>query len=368
MNNVMGLITTNYSSEQFSKLADIRPIATLPIGGRYRLVDFPLSNLVHSGIRTVGVTSAYRYRSLIDHLGAGKEWSLSRKDDGLYILPGSAYGMKRFQGKFLLRDLINNRPFLDRANEDYVIVSASNKIYNIDFHQAVEQHIESGSEITMLYKEIANANLKQGHFLDLDRDGTVLGIGDAATSGIAAWFMDCYIINRETLLNLMEWYSNIDYIDMMEIIADNIGRLKINSYSFNGYVGAVDSTYDYMQCSMDMLDPAIRNELFNSKKMIFTKVQDAPPAKYLEGAQVTNSIVASGAIVEGNVENSILSRNVKIGKGAVVKNCVILQRCVIEPGAVLENVICDKFAYVSEGVRLSGTKYSPLVIEKNQKL
>ena len=119
---------------------------------------------------------------------------------------------------------------------------------------------------------------------------------------------------------------------------------------------------------MDMLDPAIRNELFNSKKMIFTKVQDAPPAKYLEGAQVTNSIVASGAIVEGNVENSILSRNVKIGKGAVVKNCVILQRCVIEPGAVLENVICDKFAYVSEGVRLSGTKYSPLVIEKNQKL
>lgn len=367
MNNVMGLITTNYSSENFSKLADIRPIATLPIGGRYRLVDFPLSNLVHSGIRTVGVTSAYRYRSLIDHLGAGKEWSLSRKEDGLYMLPGSAYGMKRFQGKFLLRDLINNRPFLDRAHEDYVIISASNKIYNIDFHQAVEQHIESGAEITMLYKKIANADLKAGHFLEMDYDGNILGIRDNA-KGIAAWFMDCFIINRETLINLMEWYSNIDYIDMMEIITDNIGRMKIRSYNFLGYTGAVDSTYDYMQCSMDLLDPKVRKELFYSSKMIFTKVQDAPPAKYLEGCKVSNSIVASGAIVEGTVENSILSRNVKIGKGAVVKNCVILQRCVIEPGAVLENVICDKFAYVSENVRLSGTKYSPLVIEKNQKL
>lgn len=367
MNNVMGLITTNYSSENFSKLADIRPIATLPIGGRYRLVDFPLSNLVHSGIRTVGVTSAYRYRSLIDHLGAGKEWSLSRKDDGLYILPGSAYGMKRFQGKFLLRDLINNRPFLDRATEDYVIVSASNKIFNIDFHQMVDRHIQSGAEITMLYKEVANADLKAGHFIDMDHDGSVVGIRDSA-NGIAAWFLDCFIINRETLLNLMEWYSNIDYIDMMEIITDNIGRMNIKSYNFLGYVGAVDSTYDYMQCSMEMLDPKVRNELFCSSKMIFTKVQDAPPAKYLEGCKVSNSIISSGAIVEGTVENSILSRNVKIGKGAVVKNCVILQRCVIEPGAVLENVICDKFAHVSENVRLSGTKYSPLVIEKNQKL
>lgn len=368
MNNVMGLITTNYSSEHFNKLAEIRPIATLPIGGRYRMVDFPLSNLVHSGIRTVGVTSAYRYRSLIDHLGAGKEWSLSRKDDGLYILPGSAYGMKRFQGKFLLRDLINNKPFFDRATEDYVIVSASNKIFNIDYHQAVAKHIESGADITMLYKEVANADLKKGHFLDLDRDGNVTGIDTVASGGIAAWFMDCYIINRERLLNLMEWYSNMDYIDMMEIITDNIGRLKIKTYSFGGYVGAVDSTYDYMKCSMDMLDLKVRNELFNSSKMIFTKVQDAPPAKYLEGCSVTNSIVSSGAIIGGTVENSIISRNVKIGKGAIVKNCVILQRCVIEPGAVLENVVCDKFAYVSENVRLTGTKYSPLVIEKNQKL
>lgn len=367
MNNVMGLITTNYSSENFSKLADIRPIATLPIGGRYRLVDFPLSNLVHSGIRTVGVTSAYRYRSLIDHLGAGKEWSLSRKDDGLYILPGSAYGMKRFQGKFLLRDLINNRPFLDRATEDYVIVSASNKIYNIDFHQMVDQHIETGAEITMLYKEVANADMKAGHFMDLAHDGSVISVKNSAM-GIAAWFLDCFIINRETLLNLMEWYSNMDYIDMMEIITDNLSRMKIQSYNFTGYVGAVDSTYDYMQCSMDLLDPKVRNELFYSSKMIFTKIQDAPPAKYLEGCKVSNSIISSGAIVEGDVENSILSRNVKIGKGAVVKNCVILQRCVIEPGAVLENVICDKFAHVSENVRLSGTKYSPLVIEKNQKL
>ena len=367
MNNVMGLITTNYTSENFGKLAEPRSIATIPFGGRYRLVDFPLSNMVHSGIRSVGVTTAHHYRSLIDHLESGKEWSLSRKEDGLYLLPGSIYGMKRFQGKFLLRDLINNRSYIRRANEDYVIISASNKIFNIDFDPAVKQHISSGAQVTMLYKEIANANIKQGPFLELDRDGTVTGFKKEET-GIAAWFLDCFIINRQSLLELMDWYETMDYIDMMEILSENFTKMKILSYNFNGYVGAVDSTYDYMQCSLDLLKPEVRDELFGSSKMIFTKVQDAPPSKYLAGSSVSNSVVSSGCIIEGTVENSILFRNVKIGKGAVIRNSVIMQRCTIAPGAVLDNVICDKFVQVSEDVRLSGNRYTPLVLEKNQKL
>lgn len=365
MNNVLGYITTNYSNENFGRLAELRSVGTIPFGGRYRLIDFPLSNMVHSGIRSVGVVTAHYYRSISDHLGAGREWSLNRKQGGLFLLPGSIYGMRRFEGKFLLRDFIHNRAYLDRAREDIIIVSASNKIFNIDFDPIVARHRESGAQVTMLYKEIADAHMKRGPFLEIDSNGALAGIS-RETSGTAAWFMDCFIINAQDLLALMDWYEAMDYIDMTEILDENVMNMKILTHPFRGYVGAVESSYDYMQCSLDLLKPEIRNDLFNNTKKIFTKIQDAPPSKYLAGSRVSNSFVSSGSIIEGTVENSILFRNVKIGKGAVVKNSIVMQRGHIESGAILENVICDKFVHVSENTRLNGNRYKPLVIGKHE--
>lgn len=367
MNEVLGLITTNYANENFGKLAEQRPIATIPFGGRYRLVDFPLSNMVHSGIRSVGITTAHYYRSLVDHLGSGKEWSLDRKRGGLFLLPGSIYGMKRFEGKFLLRDFIQNRAYIDRATEDPVVVSASNKIFNMDFQPLVEQHRSSKAQVTMVYKEVADAHMKRGPFLELDQEGNLKNISREA-SGNAAWFLDCFVINARDLLALMDWYETMDYIDMTEIFHENITNMRIKSFAFQGYAGSVDSSYDYMKCSLDLLKPEIRNELFHTKKKIFTKVQDAPPSKYLAGSHVSNSFISSGGVIEGTVENSILFRNVKISKGAVLKNCVIMQRGKIEAGAVLENVICDKFVHVNADTHLSGNRYNPLVIGKHQQV
>ncbi|MCI8645937.1 MAG: glucose-1-phosphate adenylyltransferase subunit GlgD [Firmicutes bacterium] len=366
MNNVLGFITTNYMNENFGKLAELRSVSTIPFGGRYRLIDFPLSNMVHSGVRSVGVTTAHYYRSLVDHLGAGKEWALDRKQGGLFLLPGSIYGMRRFEGKFLLRDFLQNRAYLDRASEDTVIVSASNKIFNIDFDPIVTKHRSSGAQVTMIYKEIADAHMKRGPFLELDQEGNLIGLTREA-AGNAAWFLDCFIINTKDLLSLIDWYETMDYTDMTEILSENITKMKIVSHEFRGYVGAVDSSYDYMQCSLDLLKPEIRNELFNNNRnKIYTKVQDAPPSKYLPYSHVSNSFVSSGSIIEGTVENSILFRNVKIGRGAVVRNSIIMQRGQIEPGAVLENVICDKFVFVNAHTRLSGNRYKPLVIGKHE--
>lgn len=367
MNNALGFITTNYTNQNFGKLAESRPIATIPFGGRYRLLDFPLSNMVHSGIRSVGITTTYHYRSIIDHLGAGKEWSLNRKNGGLFVLPGSTYGMKRFEGKFLLRDFIHNRPYLARATEDVVIVSASNKIFNMDFNELVTSHRKSGAQVTLLYKEIPDAHMKRGPFLELTQDGNLVSI-ERETKGHAAWFMDCFAINIHDLLSLMDWYETLDYMDMTDIFMENLTRLKISSCAFNGYVGSVDSPYDYMQCSLDLLKPEIRNELFNSDKKIFTKIQDAPPTKYLAGCHVSNSFISSGSMIEGTVENSVLFRNVRVEKGAVLKNCVIMQRGRISAGAVLENVICDKFVSISENAHLSGNRYKPLVVGKGEEL
>lgn len=367
MNKVIGLITTNYTNGHFGPLTQKRPAATIPFGGRYRLVDFPLSNMVHSGIRSVGVTTSHCYRSIIDHLGDGKYWSLDRKSGGLFFLPGSIYGLKRFEGKFLLRDFLENRPYLARAKGHLVVVSASNKIFNMDFQPLIRQHRQSGAQITMVYKEIADAHMRQGPFLDLGQDGRLIGIR-RETAGHAAWFMDCFVINQEDLLALMDWYETMSYVDLMEIIHENIIDMKIGSYRFDGYVGAVDSTYDYMRCSLDLLKPEISDELFNRGRKIFTKVQDAPPSKYLAGSHVSNSLISSGCVIEGSVENSILSRSVRIGRGAVVKNCVIMQQGDIASGAFLENVICDKFVRINKDTRLSGNRYTPLVIEKSKEV
>ncbi len=367
MNSALGLITTNYTNQNFGELAASRSIATIPFGGRYRLLDFPLSSMVHSGIRSVGITTAHNFRSIIDHLGAGKEWSLNRKNGGLFVLPGSNYGMKRFEGKFLLRDFIHNRPYLTRATEDVLIVSASNKVFNMDFSDLVAHHRESGAQITLLYKEIPDAHMKRGPFLELTPDGNLVSINREA-KGYAAWFLDCFVINVCDLLSLMDWYETMDYLDMTEIFMENVSQMKISSYPFSGYVGAIDSPYDYIQCSMDLLKTEIRDELFDPKRNIFTKVQDGPPTKYLAGCHVSNSLVSSGSIIEGTVENSVLFRNVRVEKGAFLKNCVIMQRDRIATGAVLENVICDKFVSISESTHLSGNRYKPLVIGKNEKL
>lgn len=367
MNKVIGFITTNYVDGHLGRLAELRPIATIPFGGRYRLIDFPLSNMAHSGIRSVGIITAYSYRSLMDHVGAGKDWSLDRKNGGLFLLPGSIYGTKRFEGKFLLRDFIANRPYLARGIDDLVIVSASNKVFNMDFQPLIKQHRESGAQITMVYKEIADAHMRRGPFLELGQDGRLIGIR-RETSGRAAWFMDCFVINQSDLLALMDWYEAVNYIDLLEIIDENLIDMRIDSYPFDGYVGAIDSAYDYMQCSMDLLKPEIRDELFNSTRRILTKVQDVPPSKYLPGSHVADSVISNGCVIEGTVENSILFRSVHVGKGAVVKNSVIMQKCDIGAEAFLENVICDKFVHISESTRLSGNRYTPFVAGKNEKI
>ena len=152
MKRLMGLVCANYASDRFGMLTEERPIASIPFGGRYRLVDFPLSNMVNSGINTVGLVTPYAYRSLLDHVGNGKAWTLNRKVGGMFILPGSAYGVKNAQGKFLLRDVIRNQAYLERSRRDIVVVTACSKIFNMDFREAAEQHEKSGAVVTLLYK------------------------------------------------------------------------------------------------------------------------------------------------------------------------------------------------------------------------
>ncbi len=367
MDKIVGLVSTNFTTEGFGALLDERPLASLPFGGRYRLMDFALSNLVNSGLRTVGLITPYFYRSILDHVGVGKEWSLSRKEGGMYILPGSIYGFKNLYAKFLIRDLLQNLPFFERSGCKYIILSGTSKIFNFDYRPMLEQHEESGSEVTLLYKKSAESEDRDGLYMDINDAGSVTGISEKPGSSLCV-FLDSLIINADIFYKLLDWYKALSYMDLMDVLIENLDKLKVASYNFKGYVGMIDTVYDYMKCSQDVLTAEVNRELFSTERSIYTKVQDNPPAKYVRGCHVSNSSIATGCIIEGTVENSILFRSVHVAKNAVVKNCIIMQSSDIGEQVRMENVICDKFVTISSGAQLAGNPAKPFIIGKKQNL
>ena len=374
MGNVIGVLSTNYTGEHYGELTASRPVASIPFAGRYRLIDFPLSSMVNSGIDSVGVITPSNYRSLADHLNMGREWGLNTKQGGMFLLPGAAHGLRVPNARFNLRDFILNRVFFERADEDVVLLCAANRVFNMDFRPAIAQHMESGAEVTMIYKTISENRTGSaiGLLLDVGENNRVTGIRDIAECAPACIgsniFLDSMLVSRQLILDFIDCYGNLDYMDFTDILAENVGRLRIHAWRFEGYEHAVDHAQDYLLVSQDLLKPDVQEELFQSGRPILTKVQDSPPAKYLPTASVKNSMVAASCIIAGAVENSILFRNVTIGEGALVRNCVLMQNTVVGPGAVLENLICDKEVSISAGVKLSGSKDKPFVVAKRRAL
>lgn len=367
MRKMMGLICANYSEGNFGALTNERTIASMPFGGRYRLIDFPISNLVNSGISDVGLITPYMYRSLMDHVGAGKAWSIEHKVGGMFILPGSIYGLKNIQSKFLLRDLIQNRTFLERGSQDLVVVSSCNKVFNIDYKAVEKVHEESGNDITLIYKKGLDPMELSETYLDISSSGRVVDYANTPF-GNKNCFIDAFIIEKSLILKFLDWYEALGYLDFIEIISENLDKVKVGSFAFDGYVGLINGLKSFMKTNSDILSADIRNELFKPERPIMTKVLDASPAKYMSGSKASNSIVSTGCIIEGTVENSIIFRGVCIKRGAVVRNCIIMQKSVIGENSILNNVICDKLAVISPGVQLIGGSDTPIVIGKKQEV
>ena len=362
MDSVLGLITGNYATEELQVLTAERGIASLPFGSRYRLVDFPISNMVNSGLTTVGLVTPYKYRSIIDHVGSGSDYGLDRKHGGLHILPGSVFGVRgNLNSRFLLRDIRRNMVYIKRSPMPYVLITASNSIYKMDYTELVKAHIDSGAGITMAYC-VNNENNPNVKGLVLENN-VVKGITNGTKVGDNA-FMDCYIINRGLLIRIMDWYASVDYYDTIDLIAGDIEKLQVNAWKFDGYAKSIFTVESYYNTSMDLLKYEVNKELFVDGAPILTKIQDWSPARYGLEADVQNSLIPAGCTVEGTVENSILFRGVKIKKGAVVKNSIIMQSCVIEEGACVENAIIDRNNVIGKGTVIKGTPDVLFIKEK----
>ena len=361
MEKLLGVITANYSTKYPSVLSETRPVASLPYLGRYRVVDFALSNMVNAGIRTVGMIMPYNYRSLIDHIGSGRDWDLNRKKGGLFILPGSAFGTSRTGSRFLLRDLEYNKVFLKRSDAELVVLSSASFVYNMDYDKLIEAHKASGADITVLSQP---ARGKDADVTGLSVDGTrVHGIKHGVERGEVS-FLDCFVIGREFLLQLLNWYEQTDYLDLFEAMSADYERVNVQTYDFDGYVAPIFNKDNYFKSNMDMLDPKISSELFPADRTIKTKAHDNAPAKFETGSRVSNSRVSGSCRIKGTVSNSILGRNVVVETGAVVNNSIVMQSCVIKTGARVENAIVDRDNVVPAGTELKGTPEALFIKEK----
>ena len=361
----IGLISATYSGSGFGGLTKNRTLASLPFCGRYRLIDFALSNMVNSGIQTVGVITPYNSGSLIDHIGTGSPWSLDRKSGGLFLMPGSVYGVQTGESRFLMRDLIENRMFLERDDADYVIVTSSSDVYNMSFEPLIKAHAESGKPVTAVYMKVPRGEKYTGYFFDIDMSGKVTSINSKAR-GWSNYFMECFIINRTFMLQFLEWFKALEYMDMFQLMKKNLNTVDMGTFEFKGYLGKVSTIQDYLKVSQDMCIHEIRNEVLNNKeRIIYTKTQDEAPAFYTPGADVRNSIVSTGCRIEGTVENSIIFRSVNIGKGTVVRNSIIMMNVDIDDGVMLDNVIADKYVKVSSHVKIEGDEEEPVIIPKS---
>ena len=366
MMKTIGLISANYKGEGFGELTENRTLASLPYGGRYRLIDFALSNMVNSGITTVGIISPYNSGSLIDHIGIGNPWSLGRKRGGLFLMPGSLYGVETGGDRFIIRDILKNASFLTRDGADFVIISSSSDVYNMDYIPLIEAHAQSGRQMTMVFKKMPRGEdlAGKGYCLEIDEKGKVTALM-AETSGWSNYFMDVCIANREFLQRFLDWFGALEYRDMFDVIRDNLDKIDVGAFEFRGYFGKISNTADLLQVNKGMTDYGIRNEVFcNPARPIFTKTQDEAPVFYTPDSDIRNSTISAGCRIEGKVEDSTIFRSVNIGKGSIIRNSVIMMHGDIGEDVVLDNVICDKYVKIKDGVKIYGTGDKPIIIGK----
>lgn len=364
-NNVMGVIFSNMHEELIRELTDKRTMGSVPFGGRYRLIDFTLSNMVNSGINKVGIITKTNYQSLMDHLGSGKAWDLSRRRDGLFILPPFGNSSGEFSNR--LETLNSISDFLTHSKEEYVLLSDSDIVCNIDYQKVVESHIKNNADITIIYKRgQIPEKMADPMVLSLEPDGRIKDIiVGPQTPDEYSFAFDKAIIRRELLLRLIgECTSRNKSNFKRDIYQANVGKLRMYAYEFTGFAEVITSMNRYFEANMALMRPEVREELFNSDRPIYTKVRDDMPAKYGLGSSVKNSLIASGCVIEGEVENCVLFRGVHISKGAKVSNCVIMQDSVIGNNCNLNYVIADKDVVIKDERTLMGFQSYPVYISK----
>lgn len=373
MSDALGIIITGGRKESMKELVAKRSVSAIPVAGKYRAIDFVLSNMINAGIDKVGIVTQYSFRSLMDHLGSGKEWDLDRRNNGLFIFPPFLAGEDSGWYRGSADGMYNNLTFLKRSQEEYVIITTGNCVYKMDFNLLLKAHVENGADLTVMVRDMSDLDpeeLENFGIVNMNEEGRIVDLqekpmnpkGTIASTGV-------YVIKRDLLIELLvESHAHGHYDFVKDIIIRKLDSLVIKGYTFEGYWRTMSSVSMFYKTNMEMIEPSIREEVFGGRGRIFTKVKDETPTKYNEEALVSHSIIADGCIIEGEVYNSVLSRGVKVGRGSVVRNSIIMQDSVIGENVELDYVVFDKEVQIGNSKVLKGELSYPTIVGKHARI
>ena len=366
--NVMGIIFTNDAS--MGELTDKRTSGSIPFGGRYRQVDFALSNLSCAGVRHVGIISRHNYQSLMNHIGDGEEWGLELEEGGLeFLTPYAISTTYNYRGK--LESLANAMDFLEYGVEDELVVMIDSAVLsNVDLTAILNSHVASGKDVTVVTKAgVCNGEKKIDLALKMENgELTDMMVNYAAPAEYLA-SMDIFVASKKWLMKAVEEMVARDKFHMdRDLVMGgwNHGVVSVNAYAFEGVAMFNESVAEYYANSLSLINKDVRHDLFNGAHVVYTKVRDRVPTYYGADCEVEDSLIADGGMIEGEVEDSILFREVTVAKGAEVENCIIFNDAVIGEGAELKYVILDKNVTVTPGAKLIGTKNNPIIVKRGE--
>ena len=362
--DVLGIVYSNVYDDCISELTSVRTMGSVPFAGRYRLIDFVLSGMVNSSIAQVGVSTKANYQSLMDHLGSGKPWDLSRKREGMTLLPPFSLNGDGGVYKGRIEALKGMMNYISKSGKEYVLFADCNVVCNLDYTDFIDSHVASGADISIAYKRGMAPKLLDMMSFQFDGDKITSVAVDAKAEEACDYSLNIIIMSRVLLERLINGAisSGAESFER-DIIAKNVDSLYIRGYKIEEYAKTIDSLQSYYDINMQLLSGEFR-DLFKADRPVYTKVRDDMPAIYGVCSKAADSLVADGCIIKGTVENCVLARGVYIAEGAVVKNSIIMQDSYISANAKLNCVIVDKDVVVKPARELSGAETYPLYIGK----
>lgn len=370
--NVLGMIFANIHEEALDSITALRTMGSVPFCSRYRLIDFPLSNMVESQITKIGVVTNANFYSLMDHVGTGKPWDLSRKNGGIYMLPPYSKNSVTMWGN-RIDAIYGNIGFLHQSNQEYVLMSDCYNVINLDYEKLFDAHENSGADITIVtVKGKAPAHINSVLVCkDIADDGRIVEAAvDPDIDGEVNYSTNIVLIKKYLLETLVtNAHSRNEVSFQKNVLMNCIKTGKVYAFdATDSFIGTIDGVQSYFDISMSLLDKANKNKLFNPERPIYTKERDDMPTLYGKDAKVNNSLVADGCEIKGTVENCILFKGVKIEEGAVVKNSILMQDTVIGRNSNINYIIADKNVSVKAEIELSGAANYPVSLSKGTRV
>ena len=353
----LGIILAGGNGRRMKELANKRAVAAMPMAGSFRAIDFVLSNMSNSSINRVAVITQYSARSLNLHLSSSKWWDFGRKQGGLFVFNPTVTHENNNWYRGTADALAQNLDFLRDCHEPYVVIAGGDGVYKIDFNDVLDYHMDKEADITVVCKRLpAGTDVSRFGVVDLDESNRIVSFEEKPVDSNNN-LVSCgiYVIRRRLLISLLEQCEEMEWFDFVSDVLMRQRRvMKIYAYEHEGYWSNIATVQSYFDTNMDFLKPEVREEFFYSYPEIHSKVDDNPPAKFNDGACVSNSLIASGAIVNGKVENSVIFQKVFVGTNCSIRDSVVLNGASVGDGAVLDHCIVESRMKIPAGAQCVG--------------